>query len=160
MDISGHTQKRVLLAVDDSESSVRAARTAHDLFGDDAEYSVISVASTTPLMWGEDVMGWGVAYTLALPPPGHVGTTPFVLQQIDSAAQTARDIAAEADVPVAHVVGDEGDAAHAIVKAAHEFGIDVIVVGSSDRSWFSRLVMPSTAAALMRESDIPVLVAP
>jgi nucleotide-binding universal stress UspA family protein len=46
------------------------------------------------------------------------------------------------------------------VKAAHEFGIDVIVVGSSDRSWFSRLVTPSTAAAVMRESDIPVLVAP
>jgi nucleotide-binding universal stress UspA family protein len=152
--------KRVLIAVDDTDSSIRAARSALHLFGDDAEYTVISVDATTPLSWGEDVMSWGIAYTLAVPPPGYVGAMPLILSHIDAAAEIAQDVANQADLSVTHVVGEEGDAGTAIIKAAHEYDVDVIVIGSHDRSWFSRLLSPSTAAAVVRKSDIAVLVAP
>ena len=54
-------------------------------------------------------------------------------------------------------MGEVGDPAHAIVRAAAACGADVIVVGSHDRSWLSKLFTPSVAAAVVSESSIPVL---
>jgi nucleotide-binding universal stress UspA family protein len=34
----------------------------------------------------------------------------------------------------------------------------VIVIGSHDRGWFSKLFTPSVSSALVREADIPVLI--
>ncbi len=151
---------KVLIAVDDSESSVRAAKAAHRLFGDGAEYTVVSVAPTLPLYWGDSMMTWGVAYPLAMPQPAYQDSWPLAMSQVEEAAQIAHDVADEADVPVAHAVGETGDAAHAILAAAHAYEADVIVVGSHDRGWFSTLLDPSTAKAVLRESDVPVLIAP
>src|SRR5215211_6813743 len=54
---------RVLVAVDDSESSVHAAETAHRLFGDDAEYLAVNVTNIVDLAsipwYGA---GWGSPY--------------------------------------------------------------------------------------------------
>ena len=54
---------RVLVAVDDSEGSVRAAETAHRLFGDDAEYLAVNVTNVVDLAtipwYGA---GWGAPY--------------------------------------------------------------------------------------------------
>ena len=53
----------VLVAVDDSEGSVRAAETAHRLFGDDAEYLAVNVTNVVDLAaipwYGA---GWGAPY--------------------------------------------------------------------------------------------------
>jgi nucleotide-binding universal stress UspA family protein len=35
---------------------------------------------------------------------------------------------------------------------------DVIVVGSHERSWFSRLFVPSVTADVVKEAEVPVLV--
>jgi nucleotide-binding universal stress UspA family protein len=151
---------KVLLAVDDSESSARAAQAARKLFGDDAEYTVVSVAPTVPLYWGDDLMSWGMAYSLSVPSAGYQGKMPLVMSRVETAAQTARDVAESADIDVAHAVGEEGDAARAIVEASHHYNADVIVVGTHDRGWFSRLLDPSTTEAVVRQSGVPVLVAP
>ena len=50
------------------------------------------------------------------------------------------------------------DPSEAILHAAHEQGADVIVVGSHERGWFSRLLSGSVSQDLVRRSDIPVLV--
>ena len=61
---------RVLIAVDETEQSVVAARTAYKLFGEDADYTVINVAKDAPVYWGDDPLGAGYAYPLAIPAVG------------------------------------------------------------------------------------------
>jgi nucleotide-binding universal stress UspA family protein len=176
---------QVLIAVDDSESSVKTARTAYALFGDTATYTVVSVAES-PMMWGGDALVWGIGYPMVLAPTGAPGVAPAARAPgakaplasapldsaatsdaaeavvdnapIDAAIQVAHDVAAEAHLPNPQVVGEVGDPATAIIAAAHHHQADVIVVGSHDRSWFSKLLMPSTSSAVVREADIPVLI--
>jgi nucleotide-binding universal stress UspA family protein len=163
------TGPHVLIAVDDSETSVRAAHTAYRLFGDDARYTVINVATNETVLWGEDALQAGIVYPLAVPGAGYVGAVPFqvagadpgqaAVDRVEDAGRRADDIAREAGIPEADAVGDTGDAADAIVAAAHEHGADVIVVGSHDRGWFARLFTGSVAKTVLRESDVPVLIA-
>ena len=160
---------RVLIAVDDSDTSLAAAQTAYRLFGDKAEYTVINVAETTAVEWGDDSLRYGTVYPLSLPGAGVVGGVPFVIRsstasdldsdRVDIAEQTADDIANEAGLPHAEPVGDIGDPADAIIQAATAHRADVIVVGTHDRGWFKRLVGSSVSDAVIRDSDIPVLVA-
>lgn len=162
---------RVLIAVDDSETSISAARTAHRLFGDDADYVVLNVASN-PMVWGDDSFQYGQVYPVAMAGAGAMGGFPFAIKapagadgggvpvdQVADAVQTAEDVAIAAGLADATPIGDTGDAAHAIVTAAINHDADVIVIGSHDRSWFSRLVMPSVSGFVVRESNVPVLIA-
>jgi nucleotide-binding universal stress UspA family protein len=162
---------QVLIAVDDSEDSIKTARIAYELFGDSASYTVVNVADRTPLMWGGDSLVWGIGYPVMMP-SGAIGMEPGVpapsndaaaadadSAPIDAAMHVAQDVAQEAHLPNPQVVGEVGDPATAIITAAHHHQADVIVVGSHDRNWFSRLLVPSTSDAVVREADIPVLIA-
>ena len=163
---------QVLIAVDDSESSIETARIAYALFGDSATYTVVNVADQSPMMWGGDALVWGIGYPIVMAPSGSVavassGSAPTTDAEaaeadhapIDAAIQVARDVANEAHLPNPQVVGEVGDPATAILNAAHHHEADVIVIGSHERSWFSKLLVPSVAGAVMREADIPVLIA-
>ena len=163
---------QVLIAVDDSESSIKTARTAYALFGDTATYTVVNVADRSPMVWGGDALVWGIGYPIVMAPSGvvevdHAGPSPTVdsaaaevdSAPIDAAIEVARGIASEADIPTPQVVGEVGDPAYAIITAAHHHQADVIVVGSHDRSWFSTLLTPSVTGAVVRDADIPVLIA-
>ncbi|HEX3088640.1 MAG TPA: universal stress protein [Ilumatobacteraceae bacterium] len=158
---------QVLIAVDDSESSIATARTAFALFGADASYIVVSVADQTPIVWGGDSLAWGVGYPIMMPsevvtagtnPSGDTSVADVDSAPIDAAIQVARDVADEAHIPNPQVVGEVGDPATAIITAAHHHKADVIVIGSHERSWFSKLFVPSVSGAVVREADIPVLV--
>jgi nucleotide-binding universal stress UspA family protein len=161
---------QVLIAVDDSESSVKTARIAYKLFGESASYTVVSVADRSPLIWGGDALVWGIGYPVMMDPSGAVGMAARSAPAkdasaaevdnapIEAAIQVAKDVADEAHIPNPQVVGEVGDPATAIIAAAHHHQADVIVVGSHDRSWFSRLLVPSTTGAVVRETDIPVLI--
>lgn len=157
----------VLIAVDDSESSVLAAKTAHRVFGDTAIYTVLNVAHSGPVIWGDNALAYGTVYPLVMPGAGMVGGLPLVVRSadgtttydpIEAAEQTAQDVAGQAGLVTAESIGQAGDPADTILSAAREHAADVIVVGSPDRSWFQRLVSPSVTAAVLRDSDIPVLV--
>jgi len=163
---------QVLIAVDDSEDSIKTARIAYRLFGDAASYTMVNVADRTPLMWGGDSLVWGVGYPVMMGPSGALEMAPgggvrtndasaadADSAPIEAAIQVAQDVASEAHIPNPQVVGEVGDPATAIITAAHHHQADVIVVGSHDRSWFSRLLVPSTSGAVVREADIPVLIA-
>jgi nucleotide-binding universal stress UspA family protein len=164
----------VLIAVDDSDSSLVAARTAHRLFGDSAEYTVINVADATPVYWGDDALGSGMVYPLAVPAPGMMGSMPLTVSSPDTsgrgrsehvvepaeiAEQTAQQVVAQAGIHDARPVGELGDPAQAIVAAAHDYDADVIVVGAHDRGWLQRLFNSSVADAVVRKADTPVLIA-
>src|SRR5262245_5583749 len=110
----------VLIAVDDSDSSVVAARTAYRLFGDSADYTVINVADATPVFWGDDALGSGMAYPLAVPSAGmpstmpltvsapDASTDPHVVQPAELAEQTAQQVVAEAGIRDARPIGESG----------------------------------------------------
>ncbi len=163
---------QVLIAVDDSERSVHAARVAYDLFGDNATYTVVNVADQSTMMWGGDSLMWGVGYPVLMAPTGLVGVAPHPTSGVgtpvaesdgaplDAAMQVALDVAKEADLPNPQVVGEVGDPAQAILEAARHHQTDVIVVGSPDRSWLTRLFVPSVTGSVVRDADIPVLVVP
>jgi nucleotide-binding universal stress UspA family protein len=163
---------QVLIAVDDSDSSVETARTAYRLFGESADYTVVNVADQSPMLWGGDALVWGIGYPIVMAPTGDVAVTPggrspvgdeaaaaVDSAPIDAAIQVAREVASEADIPNPQVVGEVGDPAMAIITAARHHQADVIVIGSHERSWFSKLLSPSVAGAVVREADIPVLIA-
>src|SRR5262245_66654662 len=120
---------RVLIAVDETEQSVVAAKTAFKLFGDGADYTVISVATDQPVYWGDDPLGAGLAYPLVIPPVGAGGmaaTMPLAVRGTDStvdvrpddvptpvdiASQQAEHVVAQAGVHDAKPVDDTGAAA-------------------------------------------------
>jgi nucleotide-binding universal stress UspA family protein len=47
-----------------------------------------------------------------------------------------------------------------LVNAARQHGVDVIVIGSHNRNWLSKLFHGSTSADVLDEADIPVFVVP
>jgi nucleotide-binding universal stress UspA family protein len=57
------------------------------------------------------------------------------------------------------VVGDVGDPADAILRAADERDVDVIVVGNHDSGWLSCLWRSSVSDAIVEHTERPVLVA-
>lgn len=155
---------RVLVAVDHTEGSVRAAETAHRLFGDDAEYLAVNVTNVVDLAaipwYGA---GWGAPYAapygavwayrgdLTADPDG-------IADGEDVAAANARAVADQSGLPDAVAVGEEGDPAAAVLRAAEERGVDVIVVGTEERGWFDRLLRPSVSKEIVSHAHLPVLV--
>jgi nucleotide-binding universal stress UspA family protein len=157
----------VLIAVDDTEHSLRAARAAYQLFGQDADYTVVSVSDQPTMMWGGDSLMWGVPYPMTMAPSGLVGVAAagtgderaLAAAAVDDAIQVALDVAGRADIPHPQVVGEVGDPAAAILQAARHHRADVIVIGSHERNWFARLMSPSVADSVVKESSVPVLIA-
>jgi nucleotide-binding universal stress UspA family protein len=137
---------KVLVALDDSLVSLRAAREAARLFPT-AEFLVINVTRRA-VPW---VAGWeyGSAYTVEtidLPPEG--------LHDDELGA-----LAAEAGLETAEVLLVEGGApADTICDAAEAHDVDVIVVGSHDKGVLRRLLNPSVAQAVVHGTHRPVLV--
>jgi nucleotide-binding universal stress UspA family protein len=155
---------RVLVAVDETEGSVRAAEAAHRLFGEDAEYLAINVTNVVDMAaipwYGA---GWGAPYAA---PYGAVWSyrtdvTPTSGEEVSGeqvAESHAREVAEQSGLADAEVVGDEGDPAEAVLRAAQDRHVDVIVVGTHERGWFDRLVRPSVSKEIVKSSPIPVLV--
>ncbi len=154
---SGYVRRmtHVLIAVDDTEGSVVAAKTAYRLFGDAADYTVINVAEPVPCtgVTTRSAAAWcihspcpaagdggGMPLTVTAP-----DTSNRVAEPVDLAEQTAQQVVAEAGVHDANPIGDTGDPAEAIIAAAHEYDADVIVVGTHDHGWFARLFTSSVA---------------
>ena len=155
---------RVLVAVDDSENSVHAAETAHRLFGDTAEYLAVNVTNIVDLAsipwygagWGSPYAApygavWAYRSDVTLDPDG-------VADGEKTAEAQAREVADESGLTGAEVVGEEGDPADAVLRAAEEHHVDVIVVGTHHRGWFDRLVRPSVSKEIIKEAKVPVLV--
>jgi len=156
---------RVLVAVDDTEGSVRAAETAHRLFGDEAEYlavNVTNVADLAAIPWYG--AGWGAPYAApygtvwSYRSTDAVGAVGELGDGEDVAAAQARDVADQSGLPDATAVGEEGDPASAILRAAEERGVDVIVVGTEERGWLDRFLRPSVSKEIVRHANVPVLI--
>jgi nucleotide-binding universal stress UspA family protein len=149
---------RVLIAVDGTEESVGVACTAQRLFGETAEYLILNVVETK--------VGWtaalepGLVYPVPYRYPAAVDAAAMVpVAELDEAEDNVTHIAEESGLAGAESVVETGWPTDAILKAADEHHVDVIVVGSSSSGWFSRLLHGSVSEGVVRGADIPVLVA-
>lgn len=140
-----------LVAVDDSESSVEAALFALDVLGEATRFTAVTVA---PLA------------TTALPRHTPVGSTyPLHLSEwtdVDRQRmrERAESLARTAGLDDADAIGEIGDPVATIKRTAQELDVDVIVVGTAQRSWWQRLFEPSVSAGVVEHTDRPVLVVP
>jgi len=148
----------VMIAVEDSEESVDAVRTAHRLFGDGARYFVVNIGQSR-----YSSMKWAYVYPVMSPagwyPPAWAGDAADAVESgSELAERRAASVADAAGVDDATALGDVGDPATAIMQAAHDHAVDVVVIASHDRSWFSRLFTGSVERDVLRDADFAVLV--
>jgi nucleotide-binding universal stress UspA family protein len=149
----------VLIAIDGTVRSEGVVTTAYRLFGEDAEYLAINVGpgpyaefswayvapmggatSWYPSAWSEDLLASEVQ------------------RGVTKARAVARAVTNDGGLVQATPLGEVGDPASAILRAASHHHADVIVVGEDDRSWVSRLFTGSVEKALLRGSAVSVLV--
>lgn len=135
---------RVLIALDSTSSSLRAARAAVRLFGDlGTEFLVINVA--TPMPW--------IAAGAPLYPSS------AVLPAFEAPDERAvRDLVRQAGIPEAETISTAGTPVEGIVEAADAHDVDVIVVGGHDKGMLERILEPSVSQGVVRATHRPVLV--
>lgn len=133
---------RVLIAIDDSTSSIRAARAAVRLFGD-VETEFIAIHVTAPIP----------AAGFPLYPSGAVFPTLNVADDRD-----VRDLARDAGIPGTRVISASGSPVDRIVEAAADEDADVVVVGGHDKGLLERILDPSISQGVVRATHRPVLV--
>lgn len=140
---------RVLIALDESSVSLRAAREAARLFSPcGAEFLVINVARV-PIP-----MATGAGFGMVMP----IQSDALWLDPPQENEADLADRAQDAGVPDAEVIATSGDPVRLICDAAEEHAADVIVVGSHDKSALNRLFDPSISAHVIRDTYRPVLV--
>ncbi len=141
--------RRILVALDDSPASLRAAEFAHEMFGDaPCEVLAISVAPR-PTPWIAADVTFGATYPYLAP------AIPELDEELENAArETLESSGVEADLQLAEV----GDPVEAIRQAAIDHRVSLIVVGSHHRGLLSRLIHGSVADDLVHEAPCPVLV--
>jgi len=140
---------RILIALDESPVSARAAREAVRLFSDmSTEFLVISV-TRVPTMWAPGAV-FGMVAPLVVDPTWMKSDQKLEVELV------ARAEATGVTDPEPHTAS--GDPVTIICQAAEDHDVDVIVVGSHDKSAWRRLVDPSVATGVVRQTYRPVLV--
>lgn len=165
---------RVLIAADESDVSIHAARVAYDLFGDAADYAVVTVGRSTPMLWGTDELQPGVSYPIVIAPAGGGFAVPQFMPSLavrgpadggtttatGSAEEQAGNVARAAGIVGAETIGEVGDTVDTIINAAEEHQADVIVVGARHHTLLAEMFTSSVTKSVVRKADRPVLVVP
>jgi nucleotide-binding universal stress UspA family protein len=147
--------KRILLAVDDSAASKRAATFVESFFrGEDVAVTAVNVAHT-PVPWMAPVP-FGAVYTWPYGPADEQALDAALAEEEAHATAVAAASAPEdADVEVVF-----GETVEAILKAADDEDADLVVVGHNDRGFLGRLLSGSVSERITRASTRPVLIVP
>lgn len=145
---------KVLIAVDEDPESQDAMRFAEELLPDDASVIVVNVARSTITPYGT-IGGLGATYA----------GSPTLSAEADLRAQELADQQAERVVTEAGaaVHADEervehGDVGPTICQVAEDEGVDLVVLGTHDRSRWSRLWFGSVSDHVVHHAPCPVLV--
>ncbi len=145
---------RVLVALDDAPVSARAARTAARLFAgqQDVEFLVMNVSPVS--------VSWIGAADYGVVSPMLMDSRWFEANpaEDDDHEHALMAEAAAAGITHAEVMTPSGDPVAQICAAAETHAVDVIVVGSHDKSALRRLFDPSVASGVVRHTSLPVVV--
>lgn len=143
----GHHTVKVMIAVDESDESMDAVRKAYEVFGGDAEYSVVSVAAHPPAIPASPM---GIQPDLVLLAQDRAGATE---RAHDRAVSADAVLPADADIQVE--VGIPGPT---ICDLARADGTDVIVIGSHEQNIWDRLFRASVGRYIIDHAPCSVFV--
>ncbi len=154
--------KTVLVAVDQSEGSRRAAAFVDRFFGGtDVSITAVNVSADPALLPPVVPVGvpFGGVYAWGLwpGPAGQVGMVGSEDERGRALAE-AEAVAAREAPSAAEAEARLGDPVDAIVEAAEEIDADLIVVGTNDRGLLDRLIGGSVSRELVKSAPRPVLV--
>lgn len=141
--------KKILIAVDNSTCSEKAARTGYDIaktFG--AEVALVNIIEPVPTTISPDL-------TLA----------PVFLETYDNSEENSHLLLKEIETKYSHGVPTTylsvlDSPAHGIVKQAAEWASSLIVIGTYGRTGLYHFLMGSVAEEVARKSSCPVLIVP
>ena len=146
----------VLLAIDDSPLDDVVTSAATRLF-DPSTTDFVAVHIDAARSFAQSL-------PVATLMPGAAGASMVstIVDDIQSASVAAENVAgqavARAELSHAETVGEVGDPASVILATAEERGASMIVLGTHNRGWLSRLFRPSVADAVLQQTQRPVLV--
>ncbi|HRC63362.1 MAG: universal stress protein [Dehalococcoidia bacterium] len=166
---------RILVAVDASEQAERVVAAAAGLLRNvkDPEIRLLTVvddadihestATTLPQGTPTPLGSWsGSSYNIPTPSSPHLmEDRSQALTRIHGELQSRDATLAAHHLPgqtIESRVVSGSKPAPAILEAAKEFDAELIVMGTRGRRGISRILMGSTAEAIVRESPIPVVV--
>ena len=144
----------IVMATDGSDGSIDAARRAMELLRPGARVAVVMIIPEheDPMEDAGGIEGSTITYEQAEKD----------WRKTTAAGRAALDRTAAVlgpDVEFRLVPNDESTG-KAIVEVARQMDADVLVVGSSDRGWLSRLVSGSVSDHVVHHAGCPVLLVP
>ncbi|HEY0176292.1 MAG TPA: universal stress protein [Pedobacter sp.] len=141
--------RKILIAVDNSTCSEKAAKSGYDLaktFG--AEVALVNIIEPVPATVNQDL-------TLA----------PVFLETYDNSEEHSHLLLQEIENRYGNGIKTTylsvlDTAAHGIINQAEEWGSDLIVIGTYGRTGIYHFLMGSVAEHVARKSACPVLIIP
>ena len=143
--------KKILLATDGSETSMRAAKNAVSI-GKKAGATVTAV-------YVVDVHRLAQLPGYAAMPGIKDNLMELMFKEGSEALEEIGDTARDAGVAFERVVA-EGDPGEELLKLCRDPGFDLIVLGTIGKSGLKRFLLGSVAEKVVRHSHVPVLVVP
>lgn len=151
---------KILIALDDSDSSHDAVEFANEMLGLDTddgaarhEVLILHVTrSVLPFSYVADPLTGGIVYPDALPAVMEAQAAEDASEE-DAMNEVAAEFEGEPAVIIEH-----GDAGRTICAVAEEHKVDLIIVGTRDRGAWSKLWHPSVSDHVVRHAVCPVLV--
>lgn len=148
---------KILLAIDDDPVRAHAIRAVVNWLPGDADVVALHVGPSA-------VAAGTIAPTAAAPMAagglaGYPVATVATLPGDDDLDKAARENAQRAAAAVDGTArAERGDPALTVIQVAEEIGADLVVVGTGDRSWLSRLFRPSVGVSVAADAPCSVLV--
>jgi nucleotide-binding universal stress UspA family protein len=137
---------KILVAMDGSESALKAMRTAANLFQGAGARLTLAYVMSKPLAYPADFPGWGLEAF-------EEEERKWAKQMLSDAARQASDFKVAVDTVV---LG--GSPSEAIADEASLQGYDMVAVGSRGRGAVTRVLLGSVADRLAHICKTPVLV--
>lgn len=144
--------KKFLIPTDGSEASQTAARAGIAL-AKETGATVVAAFVLQPV--AETALYYGMSAMVAVT---EQSLEESMRKQAQEAIQHVLEIAEDMSVPAQGHVVTETFIPDGIVKAAHDYGCDLIFIGSHGRSGFRRLLLGSVTHKVIVLSHTPVLV--
>lgn len=143
--------KKIMVATDGSEASMRAAELAVELAR--LSSGLITAIYVVDINRLAHLPGYA-----ALPSLGS-RLMRLMLREGDEAITEIGDFACNAGVPFKGMVA-KGNPGEEILRKAYESGSDLLVLGRIGRSGLERMMLGSVAEKVVRHARIPVLIVP
>jgi len=151
--------KKILIGIDDSKYAEHAAEYGFDIAHKfKAEVGLVNIVE--PVMMPQTIASTDPLMSMAMPGTGIEEMELLDIQKNQSeniVDRAVKKFAGNIQVTQFHEYGSTSDG---IISCAKEFGADLIIVGTHNRTGLDRLLMGSVAEHVVRHSEVPVLVVP